>query len=110
MKAGLDVTVIPTRAALEMVGRTTWEALTGKPVYTDVTDDAAGVAHVRLGQEADLVIIAPATAHTLAKIRAGMADNLLTSTILVATCPVVMAPAMHTEMWLNPSLPGPPKG
>ncbi|MFN8047181.1 MAG: bifunctional phosphopantothenoylcysteine decarboxylase/phosphopantothenate--cysteine ligase CoaBC [Ancrocorticia sp.] len=103
MKAGLDVTVIPTRAALEMVGRTTWEALTGKPVYTDVTDDAVGVAHVRLGQEADLVIIAPATAHTLAKIRAGMADNLLTSTILVATCPVVMAPAMHTEMWLNPA-------
>ncbi len=103
MKAGLDVTVIPTRAALEMVGRTTWEALTGKPVFTDVTDDAAGVAHVRLGQEADLVIIAPATAHTLAKIRAGMADNLLTSTILVATCPVILSPAMHTEMWLNPA-------
>lgn len=103
MKAGLDVTVIPTRAALEMVGRTTWEALTGKSVYTDVTDDAAGVAHVRIGQEADLVIIAPATAHTIAKIRAGMADNLLTSTILVATCPVILSPAMHTEMWLNPA-------
>lgn len=103
MKAGLDVTVIPTRAALEMVGRTTWEALTGKPVFTDVTDDAAGVAHVRIGQEADLVIVAPATANTMAKIRSGMADNLLTSTILVATCPVIIAPAMHTEMWFNPA-------
>ncbi len=103
LKAGLDVTVIPTRAALDMVGRTTWEALTGKPVYTDVTDDAAGVAHVRIGQEADLVIVAPATANTMAKIRAGAADNLLTSTILVATCPVIIAPAMHTEMWFNPA-------
>ncbi|MFT3942527.1 MAG: bifunctional phosphopantothenoylcysteine decarboxylase/phosphopantothenate synthase [Ancrocorticia sp.] len=103
MKAGLDVTVIPTRAALEMVGRTTWEALTGKQAYTDVTDDAAGVAHVRYGQEADLVIVAPATANTMAKIRGGMADNLLTSTILVATCPVIVAPAMHTEMWFNPA-------
>ncbi|MFT0847122.1 bifunctional phosphopantothenoylcysteine decarboxylase/phosphopantothenate synthase [Actinomycetaceae bacterium L2_0104] len=101
MKAGLDVTVIPTRAALEMVGRTTWEALTGKPVHTDVMDDASGVAHVRIGQEADLVVVAPATANTIAKIRAGAADNLLTSTVLVATCPVILAPAMHTEMWFN---------
>ncbi len=101
MKAGLDVTVIPTRAALEMVGRTTWEALTGRTVHTDVADDAAGVAHVRMGQQADLVIVAPTTANTIAKLRAGVADNLLTSTILVATCPVILAPAMHTEMWLN---------
>ena len=103
MKSGLDVTVVPTRAALDMVGRTTWEALTGKPVHSDVIDDAAGVAHVRIGQEADLVIVAPATANTIAKIRGGIADNLLTSAILVATCPVIVAPAMHTEMWLNPA-------
>lgn len=102
-KAGVDVTVIPTPAALDMVGRTTWEALSGKPVHCEVNAEAASVTHVRVGQEADLIVVAPTTANTLAKLRAGMADNLLTSTILVASCPVLLAPAMHTEMWLNPA-------
>ncbi|MDO4887946.1 MAG: bifunctional phosphopantothenoylcysteine decarboxylase/phosphopantothenate--cysteine ligase CoaBC [Actinomycetaceae bacterium] len=98
-EAGADVTVIPTPAALGMVGRTTWQALTGKPVHAHVDDDAEGVAHVRLGRQADAIVVAPATANTLAKMRAGIADNLLTSTLLAATCPVIVAPAMHTEMW-----------
>ncbi|MGO1591426.1 bifunctional phosphopantothenoylcysteine decarboxylase/phosphopantothenate--cysteine ligase CoaBC [Ancrocorticia sp.] len=102
-KSGIDVHVISTAAALTMVGRTTWEALSGNPVYTETTDDAANVTHVRLGHEADLIIVAPATANTLAKLRAGLADNLLTSTILAVRCPVMLAPAMHTEMWLNPA-------
>ncbi|MBR5950660.1 MAG: bifunctional phosphopantothenoylcysteine decarboxylase/phosphopantothenate--cysteine ligase CoaBC [Actinomycetaceae bacterium] len=100
-KAGVGVHVIPTPAALEMVGRTTWEALSGNPVYTRVTEGADSVTHIRYAQEADLIIVAPATANTLAKVRWGLADNLLTSTLLAATCPVIMAPAMHTEMWLD---------
>ena len=101
--AGADVTVIPTPRALDMVGRATWEALTGKPVHTEVAEDAAHVAHVRHGGWADAVVVAPATADTIAKMRAGMADNLLTSTLLAARCPILLAPAMHTEMWLNPA-------
>ena len=101
LKQGMDVTVVPTDAALEMVGRTTWEALTGKPVYTRTSEGAADVTHVAIGQHSDLIIVAPTTANTLAKVRAGIADNLLTSTILAARCPVILAPAMHTEMWLN---------
>lgn len=101
IKAGIDVHVIPTPAALEMVGRTTWEALSGNPVHTRVTEGADSVTHIRYAHEADLIIVAPATANTLAKVRWGLADNLLTSTLLAATCPVIMAPAMHTEMWLN---------
>lgn len=103
VKAGIDVTVIPTPQSLSLVGRTTWEALTGHPALTEVTDDAAGVAHVRIGTHADLVILAPATANTLAKMRLGIADNLLTNTLLVAQCPVLVAPAMHTQMWENPA-------
>ncbi|VDG76439.1 phosphopantothenoylcysteine decarboxylase [Actinobaculum suis] len=103
IKKNLDVTVIPTSASLEMVGKTTWEALTGKPVYTQTPEDAPHVTHVRLGTEADLVVVAPATANTLAKMRAGMADNLLTNTLLVAECPILMVPAMHTQMWENPA-------
>ncbi len=103
LKAGVDVDVVPTPAALEMVGRATWEALTGKEIYTQVGEDAAHVGHVRRGHEADLIVVAPTTANTLAKLRAGMADNLLTSTILAARCPVMLVPAMHTEMWLNPA-------
>ena len=101
--AGADVTVIPTPRALDMVGRATWEALTGKPVHTEITEDAAHVAHVRHGGWADAIVVAPATADTIAKMRAGMADNLLTSTLLAARCPILLAPAMHTEMWLNPA-------
>ncbi|WP_263120268.1 bifunctional phosphopantothenoylcysteine decarboxylase/phosphopantothenate--cysteine ligase CoaBC [Cellulomonas sp. RIT-PI-Y] len=100
-EAGHDVRVVPTRAALEFVGRATWEALSGHPVSTEVFEDVADVPHVRLGREAELLIVAPATADLLARATHGRADDLLTATLLTATCPVVMAPAMHTEMWLH---------
>ncbi len=98
-ESGHDVTVVPTAAALEFVGAPTWAALSGKPVATDVWTSVHEVPHVRLGQEADLVVVAPATADLLARAAHGMADDLLTSTLLTARCPVVVAPAMHTEMW-----------
>ena len=98
-EAGHGVTVVPTDAALEFVGRATWEALSGRPVQTGVFENVHEVPHVRLGQNADLVVVAPATANTLARAAAGMADDLLTNTLLTARCPVLMAPAMHTEMW-----------
>lgn len=98
-ESGHDVRVVPTRAALEFVGRATWEALSGHPVSTEVFEDVADVPHVRLGREAELVLVAPATADLLARATHGRADDLLTATLLTATCPVVMAPAMHTEMW-----------
>ena len=101
--AGHDVTVVPTEAALEFVGATTWAALSGKPVHTQVWDDAHLVPHVKLGQEADLVFVAPATADLLARAATGRADDLLTNVLLTASCPVVFAPAMHTEMWLHPA-------
>lgn len=100
-EAGHDVRVVPTGSALEFVGAPTWEALSGHPVNTGVFEDVPGVPHVRLGQQADLVIVAPATANTLARAAHGLADDLLTNTLLTARCPVVMAPAMHTEMWEN---------
>ena len=102
-EAGHDVTVVPTAAALQFVGAPTWSALSGKPVQTDVWTSVHEVPHVRLGQDADLVVVAPATADLLARAAAGMADDLLTSTLLTARCPVVMAPAMHTEMWDHPA-------
>ncbi len=98
-EAGHDVRVVPTESALEFVGVPTWEALSGHQVHTGVFEDIPGVPHVRLGQQADLVIVAPATANTLAKAAHGLADDLLSNTLLTARCPVVMAPAMHTEMW-----------
>jgi phosphopantothenoylcysteine decarboxylase / phosphopantothenate---cysteine ligase len=98
-ESGHDVTVVPTAAALEFVGAPTWAALSGKPVATDVWTGVHGVPHVRIGQEADLVVVAPATADLMAKAAHGLADDLLTNTLLTARCPVVMAPAMHTEMW-----------
>lgn len=100
---GDDVRVIPTENALNFVGAAAFEALSGNPVDTGVFSRVDEVQHVRLGQEADLVVVAPATADFLARVAAGRADDLLTSTILVATCPVVLAPAMHTEMWRNPA-------
>lgn len=100
-KRGADVVVVPTPAALEMVGRTTWEALSGNPVHVYTGEAAHEVVHVNTGAAADLFIIAPATANTLAKLAHGLADNLLTNSALVATCPVVLAPAMHTQMWDN---------
>jgi phosphopantothenoylcysteine decarboxylase / phosphopantothenate---cysteine ligase len=98
-ESGLSVRVVPTANALRFVGVATWEALSRNPVRTEVWDDAEEVAHVRIGREADLVVIAPATADLMAKAAAGLADDLLTATLLTATCPVVYAPAMHTEMW-----------
>lgn len=102
-EAGHNVTVIPTDAATRFVGTATWEALSGNPVSNSVFDDVDKVNHVRLGQLADLVVIAPATADLLAKSAAGMASDLLTGTLLMASCPVLMAPAMHTEMWQHPA-------
>jgi phosphopantothenoylcysteine decarboxylase/phosphopantothenate--cysteine ligase len=102
-ESGHDVTVVPTRAALKFVGAPTWEALSGKPVSAEVWDDVADVPHVRLGQQADLVVVAPATADLLARAASGLADDLLANVLLTAHCPVVMAPAMHTEMWEHPA-------
>jgi phosphopantothenoylcysteine decarboxylase/phosphopantothenate--cysteine ligase len=100
---GLDVTVVPTRAALQFVGAPTWAALSGKPVADDVWSQVHEVPHVRLGQTADLVVVAPATADLLARAAHGLADDLLTNVLLTARCPVVLAPAMHTEMWEHPA-------
>ena len=102
-ESGHDVTVVPTAAALEFVGAATWSALSGKPVSTQVWSDAHAVPHVRIGQEADLVVVAPATADLMARAAHGLADDLLTNTLLTARCPVVLAPAMHTEMWEHPA-------
>lgn len=102
-ESGYDVTVVPTAAALEFVGAPTWEALSGKAVATEVFENITEVPHVRLGQNADLVVVAPATANTLARAAQGLADDLLTNTLLTARCPVVFAPAMHTEMWEHPA-------
>jgi phosphopantothenoylcysteine decarboxylase/phosphopantothenate--cysteine ligase len=98
-ESGHDVTVVPTESALSFVGAPTWAALSGKPVSTQVWDDVHEVPHVRIGQSADLVVVAPATADLLAKAAHGLADDLLTNTLLTARCPVLFAPAMHTEMW-----------
>jgi phosphopantothenoylcysteine decarboxylase / phosphopantothenate---cysteine ligase len=98
-ESGHRVRVIPTRDALRFVGEPTWAALSGEPVTTEVWSDVDQVPHVRLGQGADLLIVAPATADLLAKAAHGIADDLLTNTLLTARCPVVFAPAMHTEMW-----------
>lgn len=100
-ESGHRVRVVPTAAALRFVGAATWEALSGQPVTPDVFTDASAVPHVRIGRSADLVVVAPATADLLAKAAAGFADDLLTSTLLTAGCPVLFAPAMHTEMWLH---------
>jgi phosphopantothenoylcysteine decarboxylase/phosphopantothenate--cysteine ligase len=102
-EGGYDVTVVPTAAALKFVGAPTWAALSGKPVSTDVWTDVHEVPHVRLGQHADLVVVAPATANLVAKAAHGLADDLLTNTLLTARGPVVLAPAMHTEMWEHPA-------
>ena len=100
---GDDVRVVPTEAALNFVGAATFEALSGNPVSTTVFDAVDEVQHVALGQQADAVVIAPATADLIARLACGRADELLTASVLVATCPVIVVPAMHTEMWLNPA-------
>ena len=100
-EAGHNVQVVPTQAALNFVGSATWEALSGNPVISEVWDDVPDVPHVRIGQAADLVIVAPATADLLSRAASGAANDLLTNVLLTARCPIVYAPAMHTEMWLN---------
>lgn len=100
-EAGHEVHVVPTRAALEFVGAPTWESLAGHRVHTDVFAGAPETEHVHLGRSVDLAIVAPATADLLARVSGGHADDLLTATLLTVTCPVLLAPAMHTEMWLN---------
>ncbi|MGW8888136.1 bifunctional phosphopantothenoylcysteine decarboxylase/phosphopantothenate--cysteine ligase CoaBC [Streptomyces sp. NPDC055749] len=102
-ESGHDVQVVPTEASLHFVGAATWSALSGHPVSTEVWNDVHQVPHVRTGQAADLVVVAPATADMLAKAAHGLADDLLTNTLLTARCPVVFAPAMHTEMWEHPA-------
>ncbi|HEY5394062.1 MAG TPA: bifunctional phosphopantothenoylcysteine decarboxylase/phosphopantothenate--cysteine ligase CoaBC [Trebonia sp.] len=102
-EAGHSVRVVPTPDALRFVGEPTWAALSGEPVTTDVWTGVADVPHVRLGQSADLVLIAPATADVIARAAAGLSGDLLTATLLTARCPVVYAPAMHTEMWEHPA-------
>lgn len=102
-EAGHSVRVLPTESALRFVGAATFEALSGNPVHTGVFTDVHEVPHVRIGQEADLVVVAPATADLLARAVAGRADDLLTATLLTARCPVLFAPAMHTEMWFHPA-------
>jgi phosphopantothenoylcysteine decarboxylase/phosphopantothenate--cysteine ligase len=102
-ESGHDVRVVPTASALRFVGAATWSALSGHPVATEAWDDVHEVPHVRIGQQADLVVVAPATADMLAKAAHGLADDLLTNTLLTARCPVVFAPAMHTEMWEHPA-------
>jgi phosphopantothenoylcysteine decarboxylase / phosphopantothenate---cysteine ligase len=102
-ESGHDVRVVPTRSALQFVGAPTWAALSGHPVTAEVWDDVHDVPHVRLGQQADLVVVAPATADLLAKAATGQADDLLTTTLLTTRAPVLLAPAMHTEMWQHPA-------
>nr|WP_180218004.1 bifunctional phosphopantothenoylcysteine decarboxylase/phosphopantothenate--cysteine ligase CoaBC [Streptomyces albus] len=102
-ESGHDVRAVPTESALHFVGAATWSALTGHPVATEVWESVHEVPHVRIGQEADLVVVAPATADLLAKAAHGLADDLLTNTLLTARCPLVFAPAMHTEMWEHPA-------
>ena len=102
-EAGHTVKVVPTAAALQFVGAPTWEALSGQHVSTEVFDDVPHVPHVALGQQAELVVVAPATADLLSRMATGRSDDLLTATLLTARCPVLVAPAMHTEMWLHPA-------
>lgn len=102
-ESGHDVRVVPTEASLNFVGAATWQALSGEPVQTAVFEDTDQVAHVQLGQTADLVVIAPATADLMARATTGRADDLLTNVLLTSRAPVVMVPAMHTEMWQHPA-------
>ena len=102
-RAGAEVDVVLTRGGARFVGAATFEGLTGRAVRQEVWEDIAGETHVALGRGADAVVVYPATAHTLAKLATGLADDLLTTTLLAATCPLVLAPAMHTEMWEHPA-------
>jgi len=100
---GDSVHVVATPAALRFIGKPTLEAISRNPVYSELYEGVAEVRHVAIGQSADLIVVAPATANTIAKLAAGLADDLLGNTILASTAPLVIAPAMHTEMWNNPA-------
>ncbi|MFN4002771.1 bifunctional phosphopantothenoylcysteine decarboxylase/phosphopantothenate--cysteine ligase CoaBC [Microcella sp.] len=101
--AGHDVHIVATEGALRFVGRPTLEAISRNAVHTDLYEGVAEVRHVALGQRADLIVIAPATAHTIASLAAGLAGDLLGTTVLASSAPLVIAPAMHTEMWEHPA-------
>jgi len=103
-EAGHNVQVVATNNAFKFIGKTTLEALSGNPISIvdpDLFTDVDQVKHIALAKSADLIVIAPATASFIAKMTSGIADDLLTTTVLAATCPVIVAPAMHTEMWEN---------
>ena len=102
-KAGASVQALLTQAATEFVGTATFAGITGRPAYASVFDDPERIIHVRLAREADVAVFAPATAHLIARFAHGLADDLVTNAYLTATCPVVVAPAMHTEMWEHPA-------
>ena len=101
--AGHDVHVVATDAALRFVGRPTLEAISRNPVHSELYEGVAQVRHVAIGQAAELIVVAPATANTIAKLASGLADDLLGNTILASKAPLIIAPAMHTEMWQNPA-------
>ena len=101
--AGFLVTVVPTQASLNFVGKATWEALSGRPVATSVWENADSVSHVAIADSCDLIVVAPATADVIARIAQGRADDLLTTTVLASSSPKVIVPAMHPHMWLNPA-------
>jgi phosphopantothenoylcysteine decarboxylase/phosphopantothenate--cysteine ligase len=100
---GFIVDVVPTQASLNFVGKSTWEALSGRKVHLDLWSDVEKVPHISMAKENDLIVIAPATADLLAKLATGRSDDLLTNIVLASTAPKVLVPAMHTEMWLNPA-------
>ncbi|MFT4246230.1 MAG: flavoprotein [Micrococcaceae bacterium] len=102
-EAGHDVKVVPTENSYNFIGKATWEALSGNKVTSNVFDDVENINHVKVAKEADVIIVTPATANFIAKTRAGLADDLLSDIMLMATCPIILAPAMHTEMWNNPA-------
>ena len=100
---GFLVTVVPTQASLNFVGRATWEALSGRPARSEVWEGSVGVDHVSLANEADLIVIAPTTADLLSRLATGRADDLLTTTVLASAAPLILVPAMHPGMWMNPA-------
>lgn len=100
---GHEVTVLPTENALRFIGKPTLEALSGNPIDIDMYSDVASVRHVELGQQADLIVVAPATASFLARLATGLADDLLMNAVLASAAPIVVCPAMHSEMWTNPA-------
>lgn len=102
-ESGHRVKVVPSTNSFEFIGKTTWEALSGQSVNDSVFSDVPQVAHIKIAESADLVVVAPTTADLLAKFATGQASDLLTTTVISATCPIVLVPAMHTQMWLNPA-------